>query len=218
MSNPRKERACVMLMLARIDRPFTYVECLEPPAPDIRVQHADGSVEIFEVTEIHPDEDPHRGSVARQQEERRARGNPHAIVPSWVPTEALPAIRLRIDDKIEKAAGYKVQPHETLSLLLVGSLALIGAVASTYVFAPFVTVDRLNAELHQSLAASRFQRVYLHLPLSGNAVWEWTRQTGWTVLCAPADIANDARKMLEAVKPLGSGIVPPGTKIIGWPR
>ena len=133
-------------------------------------------------------------------------------------TEAQPAIRLRMDDKIEKAAGCKVQPHERLSLLLVSSLALIGAVASTYVFAPFVTVDRLNAELHQSLAASRFQRVYLHLPLSGNAVWEWTRKTGWTVLCAPADIANDARKMLEAVKPLGSGIVPPGTKIIGWPR
>lgn len=218
MTNPRKERACVMLLLARIGRPFTSIECLEPPAPDIRVQYADGSVEIVEVTEIHPDEDPNRGSASRQREERRARGNPHAIVPSWIPTEALPAIRLRIDDKIEKAAGYAVQPHETLSLLLEGSLPLIGAVASTYVFAPLVTLDRLNAELHECLTASRFQRAYLHLTLSGNAVWEWTRKKGWTVLCRPEDIAYEGRKMLDALKPRGSGVVPPGTKIFGWPR
>jgi hypothetical protein len=216
MSDPRKERACVTRLSARISQSFTSIECLNPPAPDIRVRHADGAVEIFEVTEIHPDENPPRGSSARRQEERRTRGNPHAIVPYWIPTEALPAIRLRIDNKVEKAAGYAVQPHETLSLLLVGSLPQNGAVASTYVFAPFITVERLNAVLHQCLAASRFQRAYLHLPLSGNAVWGWDRQTAWTVLCAPEEIACEGRDMLAALKGLGSDGILPGTQIFGW--
>lgn len=105
-----------MLLLARISRHTIASDCLKPPSPDIRVQHTNGSVEIFEVTEIHPDENPHRGSPARQQEERRARGNPHAIVPSWVPTDALPAIRFRVEEKCKKALGYLVEPHETLSL------------------------------------------------------------------------------------------------------
>lgn len=218
MSDPRKERDCVMRLLAQLGRSFTSIECLNPPAPDIRAKHTDGSVEIFEVTEIHPDENPPRGSPARRQEERRARGGPHAIVPHWIPTEALPAIRLRIDNKVEKAVGYAVQPHETLSLLLVGSIPLNGAAASTYVFAPFITVGRLNAVLHECLAASRFQRAYLHLPLSGNAEWGWTRQTGWTVLCAPEDIAYEGRNMLEALNRRGSDGILPGMQIFGWRR
>ena len=98
------------------------------------------------------------------------------------------AIRLRIE---EKAIGYAVQPHETLSLLLVGSLPLIGAVTATYVYAPFVTPDRLNAALNESLIDSRFERVYLQLVLSGNGVWGWTRQSGWTVLRAPENVGAD---------------------------
>jgi hypothetical protein len=213
------ERADVLQMLARIDRPFVKVGNLEPPAPDVGVQYVDQSIEVFEVTEIHPDEGtPHRGSQARAHEERRARKDPHAIVPSWVPTEALPSIRLRVTDKIKKAVGYAVRPGETLSLLLVGSIPQIGAITSTYVFAPFVTVDRLNAELHESLAGSRFQRAYLHLLLSGHAVWGWTPQSGWTVPRAPEDFARDGQKMLDSVKSLGSGVLPPGTRIFGWPR
>jgi hypothetical protein len=219
MSDSRKERACVLRLLASLVRPVVYMETPAPPAPDVRVRYADHSVEVFEVTEVHPDERSRRGgSPARAQEERRAKGNPHAIVPSWVPVEALPAIRRRVEEKCKKAVGYTVQPHETLSLLLMGSLPLIGALASTYVFAPFVTVDRLNAELHECLAASRFQRAYLYLPFSGNAAWGWAPKTGWTVLLAPQDIAQEGREVLEALKPLGSGVVPPGTQIFGWPR
>ena len=61
MSDPRKERDCVVRLLAQLGRSFTAIECLNPPAPDIRAKHADGSVEIFEVTEIHPDENRPRG-------------------------------------------------------------------------------------------------------------------------------------------------------------
>ena len=218
MSDQRTEHACVLRLLARLSRSFTGIAPLKPPRPDIGVQYADHSVELFEVTEIHPDEGPRRGSRARAQEEQRAEGNPYAIVPSWVPVEALPAIRLRIEDKSHKALGYTVLPHETLSLLLVGSLPLIGAVVSTYVFAPFLTLERLNANLNDCLTASRFQRAYLHLPLSGNGVWGWTRAGGWTVLFPPEDIAQEGRKMLDALKGLGSGAVPPGTQIFGWPR
>ncbi|MGH8227248.1 MAG: hypothetical protein ACREU3_04970 [Steroidobacteraceae bacterium] len=218
MSKPLKERACVLRLLARLGRPMISVECLEPPAPDVRVRYEDGSLEVFEVTEIHPDESPHQGSPARGQEERRARRDPHAIVPTCVPAEALPAICRRVEEKRKRADIYAVQPYETLSLLLVGSLPLIGAVASTYVFAPFLTIDRLNAELNESLGASRFQRAYLHLPLSGNSAWGWTSTTGWRVLCAPENIGIDGRKTLEALKGLGSGVVPPGTQIFGWPR
>lgn len=86
------------------------------------MQYAAGSVELFEVTEIHPDEDPHhRGSYTRQQEERRARGNPQAIVTNWIPTEALPAIRLRIDDKIGKTWGRQAGPLRMRGAMAIGT-------------------------------------------------------------------------------------------------
>lgn len=59
------ERAHVLQMLVRIERPFVVVGNLEPPAPDVGVQYADQSIEIFEVTELHPDEGPRRGSPGR---------------------------------------------------------------------------------------------------------------------------------------------------------
>jgi hypothetical protein len=191
---------------------------LEPPAPDVRVTYSDRPTEVFEVTVIHPDETPGGGSEARRQEMLRARGSTNAIVPSWVAAQAVPAIRRRVEQKANKSAGYLVAPGETLSLLLVGSLPQVGALASTFIFAPFVTLEQLNSQLSENLLRSRFQAAYLHLPLSGNAAWGWARQSGWTVLCAPEDSAQEGRQTLDALRGLGAGGLLPGTQVFGWPR
>src|SRR5882762_8298984 len=131
-----EERECVRRQLAVRGLQANSMESPAPPAPDVRVILQDGSREAFEVTQVHPDEMPGQGSVARAVEAQRAKRDPRAIVASWTRMDALPAIRHRVEEKVKKAAGYAVQPSETLSLLLVGSLPKIGAVAATFVF-PF---------------------------------------------------------------------------------
>jgi hypothetical protein len=218
MTNPVTERRCVLLLTARLNRPISAIASGVPPAPDVRVTYADGSAEAFEITEIHPDELPDGGSEARALEMRRAKGDPSAIAASWVAIDALPALRRRIEQKARKSRCYEVLPGDLLSLLLVGSVPEIGALASTYIFAPQLPLDRLNGEIHELLAGSRFQRAYLHLPLSGNAVWGWTRQTRWSVLRVPEDTSKEGRETLEALRGLGNGVLLPGTKLFGWPR
>jgi len=212
------ERECVKRLLDALG-PQAALESLEPPEPDVRATYSDVSVEVFEVTEIHPDEAPDGGgSLARAQEEQRARADPHGIVCSAVPADPLPGVLRRIEEKCRKAPGYMVRPHETLSLLLAGSLPMIGAPASTFVFPPFLDLERLDGESHDTLARSRFKRAYLHLHLSGNAVWEWNRASRWFVRRPPDDTSREGREMLKAIKGLGSGDVLPGTKIVGrWP-
>jgi hypothetical protein len=212
------ECECVRRLLAALGRSATHLDSPNPPAPDVRAVFADGSAEAFEVTEIHPDEVPGRGSAARSAEAQRAKRDPYAVTPSWIQTEPMPGIRHRLEQKVKKAAGYSVQPHETLSLLLVGSLPQIGAVAATFIVAKFLTVERLNAELNGLLAKSPFQRAYLHLPLSGSAVWAWSRPSGWLALRTPDDTSHEGRQALALLRSRGSfgpdGLLP-GTMIFG---
>jgi hypothetical protein len=212
------ERACVDRLLKVLGRPATRIDSAAPPAPDVRAMFVDGSVEVFEVTDIHPDEIPGQGSAARQDEERRATLDPSAIIPGWIPTEAMAAIRYRVEQKVKKASGYALEPDETLSLLLAGSLPKIGAVKSTFVFAPFLSVEQLNGELNELLAHSQFENAFIHLPLSGNAVHGWNRPCRWQVLRAAEDCSSEGRQMLALLKSEG-GFGPdrllPGTKIFG---
>jgi hypothetical protein len=175
------ERACVARLLAALGRPAAALESLSPPAPDVRATFHDGSVEVFEVTAIHPDEVPGRGSAVRSAEARYAKKHPGTSQPTWIQPNPMPAIRHRIEEKVGKAEGYMLRANETLSLLLVGSLAQEGAVAATFVFSFLVKPEQLN-QLDEILGTSRFQHAYLHLQLSGNQVWEWTRSEGWHVL------------------------------------
>ena len=137
---------------------------------------------------------------------------------TWIQTAFMPALRHRIEQKIRKAPDYVVVPGETLSLLLVGSIAKLGAVAATYVIAQLVSVEQLNAELHQILACSRFQYAYLHLQLSGNAVFEWSRESGWRLKRPPNNDNAAAREALDLLKAHGGfgpdGLLP-GTELRG---
>ncbi len=215
------ERECVRRLLATLGRPAARLDTPNPPAPDVRAGFADGSAEAFEVTEIHPDESPGHGSAARAAEEERTKRDPNVIASSWIRTDTMPAIRYRLEQKIKKAAGYAVQSNEPLSVLLIGSLPKIGAVAATYVLAAFLTVEQLNMETHQLLEKSRFQNAYVYLPLSDNALFGWNRATSWRVLREPADHSLEGRQTLEMLKSQGnfgrSGLLP-GTKLFGrWP-
>src|SRR5271166_5139830 len=117
-----EECECVRRLLAARGLQASGMASPAPPAPDVRVILQDGLSEAFEVTQVHPDEMPGQGSVARAAEAQRAKRDPHAIAATWTRTDALPAIRYRVEEKVKKAASYAVQPNEALSLLLVGSL------------------------------------------------------------------------------------------------
>jgi hypothetical protein len=177
------------------------------------VIYGDGSREAFEVTQLHPDEAPGQGSAARAEEGRHAKRDlPPAL--SWIPTNAEPAIHLRIEEKVKKAPGYHLESDETLSLLLVASLPDSGAVAATTVFPFLLELGRLNNALHELLVSSRFESVYLHLMLAG-AVYGWDRAARWHVVRAADDSAVEGREILGILKShggFGPGGVLPGTR------
>jgi hypothetical protein len=216
-----EECECVRRLLAILAPQAADIRPQSPPAPDVLVIFADKSRAAFEVTQIHPDEVRGQGSAMRTAEERRAKHDPSASVLSWVPTNAMPSIRIRVEEKVKKAAHYAVQPNETLSLLLVGSIPKIGAIAATTIILPFLSVDQLNTELHEVLGKSRFQHAYLHLPLAGNAVWGWDGAQGWRVLRDADDNSREGREILQQLRSQGGfgpdGLLP-GTQITGWRR
>ena len=218
MTDQYEERECVRRLIITRGLPAAELLSQNPPRPDVLAVFADGSREAFEVTEVHPDEVPGQGSALRAAEERSARRDPWTSSPSWVLTDAMPSIRLRVEEKVKKAARYDVKPNETLSLLLVGSIPKIGAIAATTVMEAFVRVDRLNLELHEVLGRSRFHRAYLHLPLAGNALWGWGPSSPWRVLRDADDISREGREILGLIGAQGgfgpNGLLP-GTKIMG---
>ena len=202
-------------LLTVLGRTGFTLDSPEPPAPDVRVTWPDGAYEYFEVTEVHPDEVPGHGSDARAEEEQRARRNPQEMATTWG-RDPLPAIKHRVAEKAKKAGGYAIGANESLSLLLVAALPKVGAVAATFIFPPFVPAERLNEELHESLAGSRFERAYLH-SIVGGALAAWNRSSGWQILRNP-DFGDEGLRMIAALKaPSGGGLLP-GTQIVGrWP-
>jgi hypothetical protein len=218
MTDQYEERECVRRLISTRGLPAAELLSQDPPRPDVLAISTDGSREAFEVTEVHPDEVPGHGSALRAAEERSARRDLRASPPIWILTDAISSIRLRVEKKVKKAARYEVKPNETLSLLLVGSIPKIGAIAATTVMEAFVKVDRLNLELHEVLGRSRFHRAYLHLPLAGNALWGWGPSSPWRVLRDADDISRDGREILGLIGAQG-GFLPngllPGTKIMG---
>jgi hypothetical protein len=191
---------------------------MDPPAPDVGVMYEDRSVECFEVTEIHPDEISGLGSAARAKEMLRGRRDPNSVTPTWITAEALPAIRQRVMQKARRSSAYAIDHGHTLSLLMVGSIPQIGALASTYVFAQSLTIEPLNAHLGELLAQSCFRRAYIHLPFSGSATWQWTTRSGWVVMRAPLDTGQEGREVMQLLKGMGVDGLLPGTKIFGRPR
>lgn len=221
MSDPIEECECVRRLLLVCGLSWADAQPLDRRAPDVLVTWPNGWREVFEVTQIHPDEVPGEGSAARAAEEQRARLDPTSTAAVWLQTEFMPAIRYRIEEKVRKAAKYDVRPGESLSLLIVGSLPKLVGWASTHVIGFLVPVGQLDAVTSDLLSRSRFQRAYLHLPLSDNAVFEWTRTSGWQIKRQSDNYGEESRQMLEQIKARGGvdsyGRLP-GTQILGrWP-
>jgi hypothetical protein len=211
--NSQIECECVRRLYLTLGKNDFRLESPKPPAPDVRVIWANGTSNAFEVTEVHPDEVPGKGSVIRADEERRKKRNPRELAAMWIPTNGIRAIKHRVQEKAKKSSDYVIGVNEPLYLLLVGALAEPGAVAATFVPWQFLTVDMLNQELNALLENSRFQCAYLHLQIP-HALWEWSRPNGWRIVRAPQSF-DDGRSTLEMLRENANLGVLPGTHIIG---
>jgi hypothetical protein len=169
----------------------------------VRVIYVDGSREAFEARQLHPDEVLDQGSGARAEGEQRAKRGPLAATLSWIAAGPVPAIYHRIEEKIKKAPSYRLEPTETLSLLLVALLPESCAVASTTMFPFLPGVKCLNSALHKVLVSSRFENVFLHVMLGGNAVYGWNRRARSHKLRAADDSASGSRQILKLLRSNG---------------
>jgi hypothetical protein len=131
----------------------------------------------LEITELHSDETPTSGgSRLRADEERKKYAAADRAYFMWVNTNFLPAFHQRVNDKVQRAKNYSADSCDELWLLV--ACQLPHAVASTYVFSPFVLVDSLNRKSHEVLFTSSYCRAYLHLQLD-NILLEWTPSKKW---------------------------------------
>jgi len=96
----------------------------------------------------------------------------------WAVADPLPGIVARIADKIDRATKYDASRYSELWLLISSQLPMPGAVAATFVFAPFVNVQRLNEMSHHLLATSPFAAVHLHLAMT-HGLFLWSREKQW---------------------------------------
>jgi hypothetical protein len=125
-----------------------------------------------------------RGSPTRAKEERIARTSqtPFGL---WGKFDYRPALRLRIDEKIAKAAAYNNR-HLIAEIWLVisANVSKWGAAASTMIAANVLCAGDLNALCHAQLDASEFECACLVLHMD-RIVWGWDRPGRWRVLADP---------------------------------
>lgn len=153
--------------------------------PDILATAADQRYIGVEVTDLHPDEGTiSRGSALRAEEEgkkRTAQGRPYSL---WPLLDFLRAFQRRIDEKVRRASKYDASKYNQLWLLIVSQSP--DAPGSTYVFAPFISIDDLNRASHRFLANSGYSRAYLYLQLD-DILYEWSPSEMWRTRKAPED-------------------------------
>lgn len=146
--------------------------------PDV-IALIDGHRIGIEESKFHGDEQSvTSGSQLRAEEAqiaKQAEGHPYSM---WGVADPLLGIVARITDKIERAKKYDASCYSELWLLISSQLPMPGAVASTFVFAPFVNVSRLNEMSHDLLAASPFAAVHLHLAMT-HGLFSWSRERQW---------------------------------------
>ena len=134
----------------------------------------------IEVTTLHSDEkEKNKGSLLRAKEAKKAKesgGKPYFI---WggIP-DPMPALRVRIEEKVKLAAQYDYEKYDDLLLLISGQLPMPKAVASTYVPTPSFNVDMLNQFFHDILSGSPFSAVYIHLIME-RVIYRWSSSTHW---------------------------------------
>jgi hypothetical protein len=135
-------------------------------------------------TTFHSDEGHtpgERGSPTRAKEERIARATqmPFGLFGKF---DYRPALRLRIDEKIAKAAEHDNRHLIAETWLVISAnVSKWGAAASTMIAADVLRADDLNALCHAQLNASEFVCTCLVLHLD-RIVWGWDRPGRWRVL------------------------------------
>jgi hypothetical protein len=138
-------------------------------------------------TTFHSDEGHttgERGSPIRAKEERIARATqtPFGLFGKF---DYRPALRLRIDEKIEKAAEHDNRHLIAETWLVISAnVSKWGAAASTMIAADVLRDEELNALSHAQLDASEFECACLVLHLD-RIVWGWDRPGRWRVLADP---------------------------------
>jgi hypothetical protein len=124
-----------------------------------------------------------RGSPARSKEEiARKGGTPYGM---FVKAEYRRALRVRIEDKIDKAAAHDNRDLVCETWLVISaSSGRPGANGATLMLPPLLRGDDFNALCHAQLAASKFECACLVLHMN-RIVWGWDRPGRWRVLADP---------------------------------
>ena len=138
-------------------------------------------------TTFHSDEGHtagERGSRTRAKEERIARIT-RAPFGLWGKFDYRPALRLRIDEKIAKAAEHNNRHLIAETWLVISAnVSKWGAAASTMIAANVLRADDLSALCHAQLDAAEFECACLVLHLD-RIIWGWDRPGRWRVLADP---------------------------------
>jgi hypothetical protein len=133
----------------------------------------------IEETKFHGDEQSSSsGSLLRKEEEMKsiqAKGSPYSM---WGVADPLPGIEARIRDKVKRAANYDASRYSELWLLISSQVPKPGAAAATFMFEPFVNIQRLNETTHDILTASPFAAAHLHLVMN-HVLFSWSREKQW---------------------------------------
>jgi hypothetical protein len=154
--------------------PYTRVDPMSPPRPDVRVTTPSGRIAV-EATEVHWRTGPSGGSPTRQKEEQAIRAG--ATITFAARSDPIPAVVEAI--RIKCGKSYRIDCGEDLWLLLLGGST--AAPGSTFIFTPFLDLARLGASADEQLARSGFSRCYLFCELTerGRALYGWDRGARW---------------------------------------
>jgi hypothetical protein len=112
----------------------------------------------------------------------------------WGKFDYRPALRLRIDEKIAKAAEYNNRHLIAETWLVISAnVGKWGAAASTMIAADVLRADDLNALSHAQLDNSEFECVCLVLHMN-RIIWGWDRPGRWRVIVDPDAHARDQHR------------------------
>ncbi len=165
-----------------LEYPYTAIEPMPPPHPDVRVTTPSGRIAV-EVTEVHWGVGRRGGSHTRRLEDRAIR----AALPfgGYVPTDTTPAVVQAIDAKCGKTYA-----DEDPWLLLVGGSS--AAPVSTATVTMFLDLARLSILTHERLARSVFSRCYLFCELTerGRVLYRRNCESSWQQVF-PTPAASD---------------------------
>ena len=128
-----------------------------------------------QVTEYHGDAGI-RGSRVRAREESDAARN---IIRAYaVPVDAGGPLTAAVNKKVAKAHQYTFTEFHEVWLLIAAFFPKLGAAAATSAFPIFISAEKLERWLGETLRASKYDHAFLHIHL-WPTVYEWSRDGIW---------------------------------------